>query len=62
MYFRLHIQIKDELESTREIVEEHIDKEIPSMPPKKVFRSKYSLPELECYKSKPAQESYLDKC
>ena len=47
-------------ETAREIVEDHIDKEIPSMPPKKVFRSKYSLPELECYKSKPDQE-YWEK-
>ena len=47
-------------ESAREIVEEHIDKEVPSMPPNKVFRSKYSLPELKCYKSKPDQE-YWEK-
>ena len=47
-------------DSANKVVEEHIDKEIPSMPPKKIFRSKFGLPDLENYKSSPDHE-YWEK-
>ena len=47
-------------ESVMEVVEDYINKDIPSMTLKKFFRSKFCLPELKSYKSKPDQE-YWDK-
>ena len=39
------------------LVESQIDSEAPALPAKKVFRSKFGLDELKCYRTKPS-ESY----
>ena len=55
------MESKKKWNDAEKVVKEFLVKEVPPMPPKKVFKSKFELPELKSYKMNPGQDFWA-KC